>query len=178
MYNLVQSLKMLFLYTQNKKHTIKEYRRNFRSLWDTLKAFGGSPGLHKGMIDALMQNPAKVANVTRLTDKEIKRVHTEALEAVKAALLISRADKQRYGRLKEDLANNYLLGSDQYLDTFKKALRIFGKLPRAQEHPWIQGQPCERGSLHPARTWKWTHIRAREGTWARRDIRQWERCWE
>jgi hypothetical protein len=79
-YNLVQSLKMLFLYTQNKKHTIKEYGRNFRSLWDTIEVFGGSPGLHKGMIDALIQDPTKVADVTRPTDKEIERVHAEALE--------------------------------------------------------------------------------------------------
>ncbi len=28
-FNLVQALKMLFLYTQNKKHSIKEYGRNF-----------------------------------------------------------------------------------------------------------------------------------------------------
>jgi hypothetical protein len=112
LYNLVQSLKMLFLYTQNEKHTtVKEYGRNFRSLWDMVEAFGGSPGLHKGMIEVLIQDPTKVANVTRPTDKEIERVHTEASEAVKAALLISGADKQRYGRLKEDLANNYLLGS-------------------------------------------------------------------
>jgi hypothetical protein len=125
-YNLVQSLKMLFLYTQNKKHTVKEYGRNFRSLWDTVKAFGGSPGLHKGMINTLMQDPTKVAGTTRPTDKEIKRVHAEALEAVKAALFISEADKQRYGRLKEDLVNNYLLGSNQYPDTFKKGHRILG----------------------------------------------------
>jgi hypothetical protein len=78
------------------------------------------------MIDALMQDPTKVANVTRPTDKEIKRVHAEASDAVKAALLISWADKQRYGRLKKDLANNYLLGSNQYPETFKKALRILG----------------------------------------------------
>ncbi len=44
---------------------------------------------------------------------------------MKAALLISGADKQRYGRLKEDLANNYLLGSNQYPDTFEKALQFW-----------------------------------------------------
>jgi hypothetical protein len=95
-YNLVQSLKMLFLHTQNKKHTVEEYGRNFRSLWDMVKVFGGSPRLHKGMIEALMQDPTKVADVTRPTDKEIERIHAEALEVVKAALLISGADKLRY----------------------------------------------------------------------------------
>jgi hypothetical protein len=86
-YNLVQSLKMLFLYTQNKKHTIEEYGRNFMSLWDTVKAFGESPGLHKGMIIALMQDPMKVVDLTKPTDKEIKKMHVEASESVKAALL-------------------------------------------------------------------------------------------
>ncbi len=48
------------------------------------------------------------------------------MEAVKAALLISGADKRRYGRLKEQLANDYLLGTDQYLNTLEKASRILG----------------------------------------------------
>ncbi len=51
-FNLVQSLKTLFLYTQSKKDTVKEYARNFKSLWDTVEAFGGSPGIHQGLVDA------------------------------------------------------------------------------------------------------------------------------
>jgi hypothetical protein len=91
------------------------------------------------MIDALMQDATKVPDVTRSTDKEIKRVHAEALEAVKAVLLISGADKQRYGRLKEDLANNYLLGRDQYPDTFKKTLCILGNYQRPRNIRGFRG---------------------------------------
>jgi hypothetical protein len=40
--------------------------------------------------------------------------------------LISGADKRRYGKLKDELADSYLLGSYQYLDTFNKAARILG----------------------------------------------------
>jgi hypothetical protein len=40
-FNLVQSLKMLFLYSPNEKDTMEEYARNFYSLWDTVEAFGG-----------------------------------------------------------------------------------------------------------------------------------------
>ena len=35
-----QELKTMFLYTQSDKETAEEYRRNFRSLWDTVEAFG------------------------------------------------------------------------------------------------------------------------------------------
>ena len=40
-FNLVQSLKTLFLYSQSEKETVENYTRNFRSLWDTVEAFGG-----------------------------------------------------------------------------------------------------------------------------------------
>jgi hypothetical protein len=47
---LVQALRALFLYTQSEKEPAEEYGRNLKSLWDMAEAFGGSPGLHKGMI--------------------------------------------------------------------------------------------------------------------------------
>jgi hypothetical protein len=47
-------------------------------------------------------------------------------EVLKWALLISGVDKRCYGKLKDKLANSYLLGSDQYPNTFDKAARIRG----------------------------------------------------
>ncbi len=55
-FNLVQALKMLFLYTQGEKNTVEEFGCNFRSLWETVEAFGGSPGVHKGLVDGLLSN--------------------------------------------------------------------------------------------------------------------------
>jgi hypothetical protein len=44
---------------------------------------------------------------------QTKAAQEVANEAVKAALLISGADRRKYGKLKDELANNYLLGMDQ-----------------------------------------------------------------
>ncbi len=77
-----------------------------------------------------MRDPS---NITE--DKWIK-AEEEVADAVKAALLISGADKQRYGRLKEQLANNYLLGMDQYPDTLEKASRILGNYQVAKGSPF------------------------------------------
>ena len=52
----MQSLKTLFLYTQSDKETVEEYGRNFRSLWDTVEAFGGSPGVHEGLVRGILSN--------------------------------------------------------------------------------------------------------------------------
>jgi hypothetical protein len=55
-FNLVQALRSLFLYTQLEKETVEEYGRNLKSLWDTVEAFGGSPGLHKGIMEVMVKD--------------------------------------------------------------------------------------------------------------------------
>jgi len=125
-FNLVQALKTMFLYSQSDKETVEQYGWNFRALWETVEAFGGSPGIHQGMIEAMLKDPTRVTNVGKPTVAEISAAEDDATEAVKAALLISGADKIRFGWLKDELANNYLLGTDQYPDTFEKAVRILG----------------------------------------------------
>ncbi len=80
-----------------------------------------------------------MANPANITANKRKAAEEEANESVKAALLISGAEKRRYGKLKDELANNYLLGTDQYPDMFDKALHILGnyqdkaKLQRVEE---------------------------------------------
>jgi hypothetical protein len=90
-----------------------------------------------------------VRNPNNITDAERTATEEEVVDAVKAALLISGAGKQRYGRLKEQLANNYLLGTDQYPDTLEKASRILenyqvGKGPLLE----IVGTQTKGGGWH------------------------------
>ncbi len=87
---------------------MEEYGRNFRSLWDMVKAFGGLPGIHKGLVNGLLKNASRVRDPNNVTSTERAQAEQDASKAVKAPLLISRADKQRYGKLKDKLANNYL----------------------------------------------------------------------
>ncbi len=109
----MQLLKTLYLYLQNKKECVEEYSQNFRSLWDMVEAFGGSTGIHKGLVDRLLAMAGRVAGPANIMDAEQAEAENEVTEAVKAALLISRANKVSDGQLKEQLANNFLLGTDQ-----------------------------------------------------------------
>ena len=65
-----------------------------------------------------MDNPGNITTAERRAAQE------DANESVKAVLLISGADRRKFGKLKDELANNYLLGSDKYPDTLEKAGRI------------------------------------------------------
>jgi hypothetical protein len=97
------------------------------------------------MMEVLARDPKKAADPNNLTADEITKLENEANEAVKAALLISRADKRRFGKLKDDLANNYLLGTDQYPNTFKKALRILGNFQSMKSRVPYPASPNNTG---------------------------------
>ena len=77
-FNLVQALRSLFLYTQSKKKTVEEYGRNLKSLWDTVTAFGGSPGLHMGMMEAMVKDKMRFADSAAPTKEEMARMENEA----------------------------------------------------------------------------------------------------
>ncbi len=141
-FNLVQALKMLFLYTQGKKETVEEYGRNIKSLWDTVEAFGVSPGIHKGLMDSIL---AATVTSKSPTMASIKQVGEESSKAVKAALLISGADRRRYGALKDALANNYLLGSNQYPVTLEKGMRILGNYQTTKVATPFRASPNDTG---------------------------------
>jgi hypothetical protein len=91
-----------------------------------VKAFEGLPGVHKGLVNALLKDPSQVNDVYNVTPKERAETKETACKVVKAAMLIGDADKRRYGKLRDKLTNNYLLGTNQYPNTFDMALCILG----------------------------------------------------
>ena len=124
---------------------MEDYSCNLTSLWETAEAFGVPPRIHRGLVEGwLLAEPGHVAYINKSTNAERAEAETETSYAVKAALLISGDDKRRYVRLNNDLGKNYLLGTDQYPDTTKKARVILGnyKPPRQQHrqpphHLWV-----------------------------------------
>ena len=115
---------------------MEDYSRNLKSLWDTAKAFVAFPGILRGLVEGwLIAKPGLISDINNITNAERAEAETETSDAVKAALLISGSDKRRYGGLKNDLGNNYLLGTDQYPDTKEKERLLLGnyKPPRQQQ---------------------------------------------
>ncbi len=86
-----------------------------------------------------------MANLANITANERKAAEEEANKSAKAALLISGVEKRRYGKLKDELANNYLLGADQYPNTFDKALRVLGNYQTMRPNMPFRGNGPEAG---------------------------------
>ncbi len=78
------------------------------------------------LVEGILKDPGRVRDVNSIMDAERRAAEEEVSDTLKAALVISRADKQQHRKLKDELANNYLLGTDQYPDTFDKAVRTLG----------------------------------------------------
>ena len=51
----------------------------------------------------------------------------------------------RFGKLKDELANNFLLGTDQYPDTFKKVMHIMGNYHMTKGSRSFRGDGTESG---------------------------------
>ncbi len=61
------------------------------------------------------------------------------------ALPISGTDKRRFGRLTDEHANNYLVGTDQYPNTYEKELRILGNYQSTKNGMPYHASPSSRG---------------------------------
>jgi hypothetical protein len=79
---------------------------------DTVEAFGGSPNMHKALVEGILKDLGRVRNANSITDTEHRTTEQDVSDTVKAVLIISGADKRQYRKLKDELANNYLLGMD------------------------------------------------------------------
>ena len=62
------------------------------------------------LVEGLQKDPSRVRDMSN--NDCWARAKEGIGEAVEAALLISGTDKQRYGKLKDKLVSNYLLGTD------------------------------------------------------------------
>ena len=149
-FNLVQSLKALYLYSQGDKETVDEYARNQRSLWDTAVAFGASPGVHQKLVNDLLQQAGAAgaaADPDNPTADELEVAERIVSEEVQASLLVSGADKRRFDQLKKDLANDYLMGQDHYRQTMDKAVNLLGNYVKPQTYTQNRAPRRDEGGV-------------------------------
>jgi hypothetical protein len=104
--------------------------------------------VHKGLVEGLIMDPTWVVDVDSTTRAERAKAKEDACEAVKVALLIRGADKCQYGKLKDKLANKYLLGADHYPDTFDKAMRILGNYQTSKPSNPFMANPNNNAGRH------------------------------
>jgi Reverse transcriptase (RNA-dependent DNA polymerase)/Zinc knuckle len=120
--SLHESQRRLMNCTQGKHVTTQMYLEQFKNIVDVLTSPGGEIGLSKLARKAVADEYDYDINNMSGVEKAI--VEKETLERYLAMSFILGADKLRYGRLIENLENDYLQGTDKFPETVTDAYNL------------------------------------------------------
>ena len=105
-----------------------DYLERFCNLIDVVTTYKGQlydPGVLMMVFNTSSFD--KRAGFGALTDAEKKQLCEKALELQLAMMFITQADKHRYGKLQEELQNNYTRGNDDYPSDLVKAYHMLNE---------------------------------------------------
>jgi hypothetical protein len=108
---------------QGKHTTTAEYLEHFQNNLDVLEAVGADMGPHRGMVSMVTGDQVTITENQGINGATPAQI-IEANERSIAVAFINKADKTRYGRLIEDLRNNYLMGQDNYPKNLNQAYNL------------------------------------------------------
>ena len=130
---IVESNVELYLIGQDPGESLDEYYKFFLAQVDTIDAHGGNAGYHSTIYtapkEATLQKKGKTREEYDAMDEESREaIQREVIKAAKeaylACLFILLADDRRYGDVKRALADNYLLGKQEYPQDLLAAKRL------------------------------------------------------
>jgi hypothetical protein len=133
---LQQAKKKAFCFVQRDDMSNADYYDEFMAIVKGVESYGGEWGQEPGLIRAKLE-AAGAADPDNLTDDELEAAKLAARDDFLAMMLLSGANNNRYWKLREDLANDYTKGRDNYLSTVDDMLRLLNnyKLPNQRMQP-------------------------------------------
>jgi hypothetical protein len=120
--------------------TLSVYLEKFRTQLDVLKSIGADMCKHSGMIqDELSKTGVDFAGASA---DQLDAASVIAVNRFEGALFLAGSDRQRYGPLAQDLANDFNKGIDSYPLSLSVAYDLMLFDTRAQhQRPLSQGSP-------------------------------------
>jgi hypothetical protein len=127
------------LVSQTRFMSDSEYLEKFRTQLDVLKSAGGDVCNHHGMTEDELVRMNILPGAG--TDAEIQAAAMVARKRFEAALFLVKSDQRRYGRLVQELANDYNKGRDSYPESLTAAYELMLHDVRDQDsvRPHAQG---------------------------------------
>jgi hypothetical protein len=113
--SLFESKKRFYMQSQGKLSTA-EYHTQFMNLVAVIKHCGGSTWDDVGVEEMILRNEGKTSKVG-MTKAEMKALAEDVEQRSLAVAFIRCSDRLRFGKLVEDMENNYLQGNNKYPTT-------------------------------------------------------------
>jgi len=119
---LHEALKRYYNCAQGKFATTQVYLEHFQNVIAVVTESGGSIAGHAGVEDTIVSEGN--INIEDMTDDQRKELTEKATERSTAVAFMLGCDRTRYGRLIEDLENDYLQGENKYPKTISEAYNL------------------------------------------------------
>jgi len=124
--SIVGAIKNLFFYWQKPEQTNASYHEDFMALVKVIKEYGGPGSLSHfpNMITKEIKVLFPGIDISNATSNQMKRGKKVVRDKFLAALMLNGANGQKYGELKQSIAENYVTGTSEYPDSPEVVLRI------------------------------------------------------
>ena len=116
---LHEGKRRFYLLSQDKHSTCQAYLERFQNCVDVIEHCGGSIGQEPGLVRKVLEDKGLIAEAA--TQEQIQEAQVTAQEVYLAAAFILGSDRNRYGKLLEDLENDYTQGQDNFPKTVTAA---------------------------------------------------------
>ncbi len=149
---IVAAIKNLLYFFQKATQTNSDYQEDFLALVEVIEEYGGAglltyfPNMIKKEVIAVKAAKNNMGAMTRDETKEAKKILRDKFLA---ALMLSGANRDRYGDLKRSMAENYVKGTSKYPESLEVVLCILNAYvpPAGWNRHVKQGRGKEEGAM-------------------------------
>jgi hypothetical protein len=131
---LHESMKRYYNCTQGKFVTTQAYLENFQNVIDVVVHSGGEIAGHPGVSTGIIAEKGLVK--ANMTEAQIEEVRTENSSRSTAMAFLLGCDRARYGRLIDDLENDFLQGRNNYPTTIAAAYNLLTNWKQENRYGW------------------------------------------
>jgi hypothetical protein len=135
-HSIHKAMKCYYNCSQGRFATTQAYMEHFQNVLEVVTTSGGSVAGHKGVEDELIAGlPGEVTRAT-ITPEQLKKVQEDTVTRSTAIAFLLGCDRSRYGKLVEDLENDFLQGRNNYPTTVVAAYNLLTNWKQENRAGW------------------------------------------
>jgi hypothetical protein len=122
--SIIEALKKLFFFFKKLDQSNSDFHKDFMALVEVIEEHGGGGSLTHFPNMTKRELSAKSVNMDKVSTDELKATKEIVRDKNLAALMLNRANGLKYNKLKRSMAENYVTGTSEYLESPKMVLCI------------------------------------------------------
>ena len=135
-HSIHEAMKRYYNCSQGRFATTQAYMEHFQNVLEVVTTSGGSVAGHKGVEDEIIAAlPGEVTRAT-ITPEQLKKIQEDTVTRSTAIAFLLGCDRSRYGKLVEDLENDFLQGRNNYPTTVVAAYNLLTNWKQENRSGW------------------------------------------